>query len=422
MSEEEVAYNDGEYDDQEIEEEYYDEDENGEWNGEGEDSETVQVGDEIPLTHDEVWDDTALIEHWDAAMKQYEAYHSKAGNTNTLSSSKSTISAKELEPKAKATPSNSVSISKHVTASLSIGVQDAEEVDPEVPASELHQKKEKTKVTAASVNAEYTASDRKPSFKKADKPAFSHYKDQKLQQQYEQQSQQKQQPQRTQQTQQRQQKQQRQPEQPNNTKRVKLDEVPSKNSKQIAPAGTVNPPVDEATIAYYRQMGYYYDPSYASSELSAADSEQTNDPGQGSSSTASEKKDYPATAVPLQPLWAASHNVYPQLAHLPLHPLPDFGPGYGHGPGYLRGHPMPHMPGVPMPGGHEPGMPYPSPFRTGAIPSFPGHGPPHPMVPPVPPMPTGQASAGVDDEVLGNLIMAWYFSGYYTGLYQAQRR
>jgi hypothetical protein len=27
------------------------------------------------LTHDEIWDDSALIEAWNAAMEEYEAYH-----------------------------------------------------------------------------------------------------------------------------------------------------------------------------------------------------------------------------------------------------------------------------------------------------------------------------------------------------------
>lgn len=36
------------------------------------------------------------------------------------------------------------------------------------------------------------------------------------------------------------------------------------------------------------------------------------------------------------------------------------------------------------------------------------------FLPPMPPLPTSQ-------EELSNLIMAWYYCGYYTGIYQAQR-
>ncbi|KAG0033373.1 hypothetical protein BGZ81_008583 [Podila clonocystis] len=82
MTEEELEYIDGEYNEAGGEQGYYDEDEeeeeedeDGEEDGNEEDG--VQVGDEIQLTHEEVWDDTALIEAWDAAVKQYEVYHSK---------------------------------------------------------------------------------------------------------------------------------------------------------------------------------------------------------------------------------------------------------------------------------------------------------------------------------------------------------
>ncbi|KAK9761122.1 hypothetical protein K7432_014206 [Basidiobolus ranarum] len=41
------------------------------------------------------------------------------------------------------------------------------------------------------------------------------------------------------------------------------------------------------------------------------------------------------------------------------------------------------------------------------------------MLPPPPPPPA--VSAFTEDEALANLLMAWYYSGYYTGLYQARR-
>ncbi|KAI9025931.1 hypothetical protein CLU79DRAFT_743790 [Phycomyces nitens] len=44
-----------------------------------------------------------------------------------------------------------------------------------------------------------------------------------------------------------------------------------------------------------------------------------------------------------------------------------------------------------------------------------------PPMPPMPPMPQRANSSAQDDEMLSNLMMAWYYSGYYTGLYQARR-
>ncbi|KAG2196139.1 hypothetical protein INT47_006485 [Mucor saturninus] len=40
------------------------------------------------------------------------------------------------------------------------------------------------------------------------------------------------------------------------------------------------------------------------------------------------------------------------------------------------------------------------------------------LLPSMPPMP----SMSSNQEDLSNLMMAWYYSGYYTGLYQAQQR
>mmetsp|Transcript_44044 Transcript_44044/g.89000 ORF Transcript_44044/g.89000 Transcript_44044/m.89000 type:complete len:160 (-) Transcript_44044:304-783(-) len=58
-----------------------------------------------------------------------------------------------------------------------------------------------------------------------------------------------------------------------------------------------------------------------------------------------------------------------------------------------------------------------SPAMTNSLP--PMMAPPSmPMPPPplMPPMPPGAAS---DDEALSDLLLAWYYSGYYTGRYQA---
>ncbi|KAF9158270.1 hypothetical protein DFQ26_007814 [Actinomortierella ambigua] len=56
------------YDTWEGDEEYYEEDE-----GQGNVDKDIQIGEEIVLTHEEVWDDSALIEAWDSAVKQYES-------------------------------------------------------------------------------------------------------------------------------------------------------------------------------------------------------------------------------------------------------------------------------------------------------------------------------------------------------------
>ena len=41
------------------------------------------------LTHEEIWDDSALVDAWEAAMEEYEAYHGseKAWKTETVNES-----------------------------------------------------------------------------------------------------------------------------------------------------------------------------------------------------------------------------------------------------------------------------------------------------------------------------------------------
>ncbi|KAG0357182.1 hypothetical protein BG005_003846 [Podila minutissima] len=373
MTEEELEYNDGEYNEAGEEQEYYDEEEGegeGEWDGNEEDA--VQVGDEIQLTHEEVWDDTALIEAWDAAVKQYEVYHSKSTkeviskpNTTTQRLSSTGATLPDSVPSSKR-PRSEISNKESATL-LSMTQSDT-------------MAKETEKKAGSSTSAEYTASDRKPSFKKADKPVFSHYKEHKEQQK-------------------------------NDKKRVKFD-APKPPKK---PSSTDTPSIDAATIAYYREMGYYYDPEYTS-QSTATDSEQMDPSVDASTESASKSKS--STSTPTTPTAPAHHphmfSPYgPHIAQTPY-----VYPGY---PSYTQGylHSIPHIP-------RGPGMPYPmggvsgmgSPFRSGATPGF----SPMPPPPPPPPMPIAGTNAGSDDETLGNLMMAWYFSGYYTGLYQAQRR
>lgn len=93
---------------------------------------------------------------------------------------------------------------------------------------------------------------------------------------------------------------------------------------------------------------------------------------------------------------------------------------------------MPGTPVIPPGWGGIGAGAMPMPFAHGPIPAAGGRNyplgrmlppPPTAATPPGHPPPPGQFSAsGMDDEALGNLIMAWYFSGYYTGLYEAQRR
>ncbi|KAF9216290.1 hypothetical protein BGZ59_010341 [Podila verticillata] len=359
MTEEELEYTVN-YDEasEELQEEYYEEEEGGEGEWDGDEEDAVQVGDDIELTHEEVWDDTALIEAWDAAVKQYEVYHSKStkeviskSNTTTTTQQPANTGTTLLAPSSK-------------RARSEISNEENATIPPTIP--DQTKAKETEKKAEFSSSAEYTASDRKPSFKKADKPAFSHYKEHKEQQQ-------------------------------NDKKRVKFD-TPKPPKKPLSST----PPIDAATIAFYQQMGYYYDPEYTS-QSSTADSEQTGPSEASTKSTSTKPKG--STSTTTQPTHQQMFTPFP-------HPHnPYMYPGY---PPYSQGYPnpIPHFP-------QGPGMPHPMGGvgmgpSSGAIPGFPN-------LPPMPPMPNSGTS-GSDDDTLSNLMMAWYFSGYYTGLYQAQRQ
>ncbi|KAG0239746.1 hypothetical protein BGX31_002523 [Mortierella sp. GBA43] len=74
-----------EYYDDDGEEEDYDEQQE-EYQEEEDDGEGITIGEEIQLSHQEVWDDSALIEAWDASVKFYETHHSNpkaTGKTTT---------------------------------------------------------------------------------------------------------------------------------------------------------------------------------------------------------------------------------------------------------------------------------------------------------------------------------------------------
>uniref|UniRef100_A0A1D1YHJ5 Component of gems protein 1 n=1 Tax=Anthurium amnicola TaxID=1678845 RepID=A0A1D1YHJ5_9ARAE len=85
---------------------------------------------------------------------------------------------------------------------------------------------------------------------------------------------------------------------------------------------------------------------------------------------------------------------------------------YGWYPNY---YPPPPPPPPPPPGSQQPIPPpqFYSSMPTDPNTPFPGWRPKPPdMAPPMP---------GFDDEALTNLIMAWYYSGYYTGLYHGRK-
>jgi hypothetical protein len=89
--------------------------------------------------------------------------------------------------------------------------------------------------------------------------------------------------------------------------------------------------------------------------------------------------------------------------------------------------PVPSDPFAPLHYRRARGSHYPLPSES-AGPAWGGYAPPHaPHAPPAPPqesmsvpLPLTEAMGG--DDVLINLLLAWYYSGFYTGLYQGLRR
>ncbi|KAF9985067.1 hypothetical protein BGZ65_011825 [Modicella reniformis] len=297
-------YYDDEDEDEDEDDGYDVEDEYQENHDDGGDAE---IGEKIELSHQEIWDDSELIEAWDMAVKQYKAYHSK-----TKSSAKTTtISSETTKRKGKAEQaSESSSTSKR--AKLANGVQHnisekdeeptllttttiaPESADMSTQGQGQGPSQSSQGLSSSSSTSDYAVTDRKPSFKKADKPSFTH-----LQQ-------------------------------------SRFEEVATATN---AKNGSIRTRANTASRPQKNKSG-----------VSPAVSTATTTATTTGSVTA---KAVPTTnaAVPPStrfPVDAATIAYYQQLGQLP--------------------------------------------------------------------------TSGIDDEALSNLIMAWYFSGYYTGLYQAQRR
>ncbi|KAF9144169.1 hypothetical protein BG015_000188 [Linnemannia schmuckeri] len=484
---------------EEYEEEYCDDEEGDDYNKEEDDAAydyneegsgeggDIQVGEEIDLTHEEVWDDSALIEAWDMAVKQYEVYHSKTNpNVSSKDNSKDKI-AKSSTPMSpnkhkqidsaqqlSTFPTKRMKLKHNNEASMkSQPTRSEPDSSPTPTASQARQPPSK------STDLQYDVSERKPSFKKADKPSFNHHKERR--EEFEK-------------------------EKARGTKgSASTTTTAISSSTSAAPVSTV----DAATIAYYQQLGYYYDPSYAtahSHEAILPDGEQGQEEDEdGDQSQSQEQQDchqyqqehgHDGSANEVEAAGnskasgsahtshgsdASSSKAKPtstsatsRAAHKnrAAYPVPNpYGPGstmhpsqpsfypphHGFYPGYHPGH-LPPAPPYHIPSGAPTAAAVTAGPRVGGfgfpappgIPAMPGmvpsgwNGPSAPrpfgqgssaaggqgMMPP-PPLPSfpphssgGGSFSGpkMDDEAFGNLIMAWYFSGYYTGLYQAQRR
>ncbi|KAK3842960.1 MAG: hypothetical protein J3R72DRAFT_123764 [Linnemannia gamsii] len=501
----------------EYEEEYYDEEEEGgDYNEEHDDDANydynedeggqdghIQVGQEIDLTHEEVWDDSALIEAWDMAVKQYEVYHSKAGpSVNLKENSKEKIANRSAAPNSSnkhkhtdSTPQPSTSLTKRIKLNHSDGMTTTSQngtssLNKESIGTTGSTSQSKARLEPDSsptptatqaqraATSQYDVLERKPSFKKADKPTFNHHKER-----------------------------QEEIEKEKARKEKSSTSAAAPSSLTTAAPSASAPAVDAATIAYYQQLGYYYDPNYVvphGTETTSLDKEQglegdeyedqlqsqehqsqqehghdhghrhdgsgieveaagnnkvsgSPHPSSSYSSAPSNGNTKPTTSRaahknraaytipnpygpgptpqhPSQPPYPTPHGIYPGYypGHLPSTPhshIPARAPAAAAGGAF--GFPAgPGIPGFPGMSG-MPGMPRMVPPGWNASgPAF-GHGPSaagaHGMMPPPPPSSFPHsggsfAAPKMDDEALGNLIMAWYFSGYYTGLYQAQRR
>ncbi|KAF9162604.1 hypothetical protein BGX21_003186 [Mortierella sp. AD011] len=465
---------DAEYD--ENEEEYEDQDGGN----------NFEIGQEIALSHQEVWDDSALIEAWDMAVKQYEVYHSKTKpDVKALTSSpiSSKTKAKTQHPTTQPTKrvklnhdqsivdgDNNVdeSVSNNISTNASeirdqlVDISFSSNPEQEVPAIPAVTAAATTAVESTDESMGYTATTgRKPSFRKADKSSFSHHKESQVENVR------------------------------SNTKtpRTKPELAKSKatpqqqqrRQQQQQQQQQQHAPIDAATIAYYQQLGYYYDPSYDTSAAQVTaetggdqqdqdQNEEMLDDGMTQNNVGSKVKSkgrnsrVPAATLGSTPVsnsfaknsHASSSNTANagtfSASSAPTAQTPSFWPGsvptypstqspyqQGYYPGMqgafsgmpptwgARGGPAP-MP-MPMPMPMPTPMPMPMPY--GQMPNIPTAAAaggdirqqPVGMMPPAPSMMGGQFSgSGMDDDALSNLIMAWYFSGYYTGLYQAQRR
>ncbi|KAG0263737.1 hypothetical protein BG011_008166 [Mortierella polycephala] len=228
-----------EYD--ENEEEYYE----GEDGGEDEEGANAQVGEEIALTHEEVWDDSALIEAWDAAVKQYEvgALISKKQSDETIVSTPLTKTKnKAVEPESPALPSKRAKLSNDPSNVVTNGQSNGTGTIESEAAPTDQQSTPSLKPEIPPNTPVYAVSERKPSFKKADKPSFSHHKV---------------------------------PQQKKATKTGVNGKIGASTSKPIkTTVPSAPPPVDAATIAYYQRLGYCYDPTYLGANAAEAGNEE----------------------------------------------------------------------------------------------------------------------------------------------------
>ncbi|KAG0330575.1 hypothetical protein BGZ99_000046 [Dissophora globulifera] len=413
----------------------------GEGQEDDQDDSGIQIGDEIELTHSEVWDDTELIEAWDAAVKQYEVYHSKTKvqDNASISSNKhlAESSAASSSPSKRSRPNSThnngsskgesdvsgsgaaltgsgsmatlQTLEQGASATRHVRIAPPSLASPPAAAASL--------LTPQQSPDNWVASDRKPSFKKADKPSFPHHHQNRATESHVANT------------------------KSSNSKAKKKPTtraatMPSSSLSAAAPASTQRPPVDAATSAYYQQLGYYYDPSYDAS-FQTAETQGEEGEREGEEEEQQEQVNYRAaginsahgtrgvgdrapaptrvrnTTFPPNPSASTQNSariasagwgpvpVYPPHAYTPQTVYPGYGQPLPAGPSGAHGMlPMPFMPPMPpMPPGTHPA-------------AWQGHGV----------TAAAAGGGGMDDEALSHLIMAWYYSGYYTGLYQAQRR
>ncbi|KAF9275742.1 hypothetical protein BGZ68_010566 [Mortierella alpina] len=415
-----------EYEEEDPNAEEYDENDE-EYDG---NNDTIEVGDEIALTHEEIWDDTALIEAWDAAVKQYEVFHSK-GKPEDKASKPITRNGKSKAMESEATCSPAKKRTKlsnsQGAASSNRDSDSAEAMETELESASSKDKDVPTaRAQPAQKTSEFSVTERKPSFRKADKVSLNHHKDQ-----WQDSSKQKGSA---------------SARQTPATAKTKAGAPLQKSTAAAAPQ-----PIDAATIAYYQGLGYYYDPSYGSSgqadDAATHEQERPDRATPASKMRAKNRQSAPSSSA-AQPGPHDFGAIPSTSAHHPYHPH-GFYAGYpSHIPAGATaasatggGFTMAGAPGTPNPwmAFGAGGGPRPAPFGQGftvpgAAPRYPvgmgmgmglGMMPPPNLSHPLPPhsQQAGQFSAsGMDDEALSNLIMAWYFSGYYTGLYQGQRR
>ncbi|KAG0369906.1 hypothetical protein BC939DRAFT_531488 [Gamsiella multidivaricata] len=416
----------GEYYNEDGEGEEYEEQDN-ENETEDEDGNDVQIGEEVELSHTEVWDDSALIEAWDAAVRQYEQYHSKTGAREKIESSstqaKSKNKAEQLETPS-VSPFKRMKLGNGGPTNARNGIpvtaeKDMLQEDSAETKSEQESSNGQTQSNGTSTRDAVT--ERKPSFRKADKPNFNHHKSRQVE----------------------------------GAKRSNISTSTSaSNSTQRTKAKAETPtaeaatlsaylPVDAATIAYYQQLGYYYDPSYEATQAAKTGDGKQEQQGleygaprssRAQSSTPNATTSKSSAHAKNRPPAGSSSGPAPQSAPFGSSAMPMF-PHHASQHGYYAGYP-PHIPfgaaahgGFAIPGPSGATSPWgvgvaPMPFGPGSGPVPAGrHYPPPPTMPfPLPPLPGQLSVSGMDDDSLSNLIMAWYFSGYYTGLYQAQRR